>query len=69
MAVSKALFADKALVNRLQAALARVGEALKKQPDLLPAHFTSFVTQNNDFNDFYRPIRDAGLATGKQQRK
>ena len=66
VAVSQALFADTALVSRLQAALAGVGEALKKQPDLLPAHYTGFVTQSNDF---YKPIRDAGLATGKLQRK
>ena len=66
VAVSRTLFADKALVGRLQTALAGVGEALKKQTDLLPAHYTGFVTQSNDF---YKPIRDAGLATGKLQRK
>ena len=66
VAVSKALFADKALVARLQAALAEVGEALKTQPDLLPPHYTGFVTQGNAF---YKPIRDAGLATGKLQPK
>jgi phosphonate transport system substrate-binding protein len=66
VAVSKTLFADKDLVARLQAALAEVGEALKTQPDLLPPHYTGFVTQSNAF---YKPIRDAGLATGKLQRK
>lgn len=66
VAVSKTLFADKVLVARLQAALAEVGEALKTQPDLLPPHYTGFVTQTNAF---YKPIRDAGLATGKLQPK
>ena len=61
-AVSEALYKDKALVTRLQAALAGVGEQLKKQPNLLPAHYTGFVTTDNSF---YKPIRDAGLATGK----
>ncbi len=66
VAVSKPLFADKAFVGRLQGALAGVGEALKTQPNLLPAHYTGFVNQGNDF---YKPIRDAGLATGKLQNK
>ena len=43
VAVGQALFADKALVGRLHSVLAGVGEALKKQPDLLPAHYTSFT--------------------------
>lgn len=62
VAVSKALFADRALVARLQAALLGIGDALKIQPQLLPAHYTGFVTRDNAF---YKPIRDAGLATGK----
>lgn len=61
-AVSEALFKDKALVARLQAALAEVGPMLKSQPNLLPLHYTGFVTTDNGF---YKPIRDAGLATGK----
>jgi phosphonate transport system substrate-binding protein len=61
VAVSKALFADKALVARLQAALNKVGEAHKTQPNLLPPHYTGFVSRDNRF---YKPIRDAGLATG-----
>ncbi len=61
-AVSEAVFKDKALVGKLQTALAGVGEQLKKQPALLPAHYTGFVTTDNSF---YKPIRDAGLATGK----
>ncbi len=62
VAVSKALWADQAFVAKLRAALAGVGATLAKQPGLLPAHYTGFVTQDNAF---YKPIRDAGLATGK----
>ena len=61
VAVSKTLFADKALVASLQAVLSKVGEAQKTQPNLLPPHYTGFVTRDNSF---YKPIRDAGLATG-----
>ena len=61
-AVSRALVQDKALVGKLQAALAEVGAALPDEPTLLPAHYTGFVTKDNGF---YKPIRDAGLATGK----
>jgi phosphonate transport system substrate-binding protein len=65
-AVSAALAGDKAFISKLQTALASVGEALKTQPNLLPAHYTGFVTTDNSF---YKPIRDAGLATGKLQVK
>ena len=61
VAVSKTLFADKALVASLQAVLSKVGEAQKTQPNLLPPHYTGFVSRDNSF---YKPIRDAGLATG-----
>ena len=61
-AVSAALAGDTAFVKRLQAALAEVGPLLATQPDLLPAHYTGFVARDNGF---YKPIRDAGLATGK----
>lgn len=61
-AVSAKLFTDKALVARLQAALAEIGPLLATQPGLLPANYTGFVAQGNAF---YKPIRDAGLATGK----
>lgn len=64
VAVSQALARDKALVARLQAALAEVGPLLKTQPQLLPPHYTGFV---NADNSVYKPIRDAGLATGKLQ--
>ena len=66
VAVSKTLYADKAFVSKLQAALTGVGDALKTQPDLLPRSYTGFVNQTNDF---YKPIRDAGLATGKLQKR
>ena len=49
-------------MQRLQAALVEVGPLLKTQPALLPANYTGFVSTDNAF---YKPIRDAGLATGK----
>ncbi len=61
-AVSAALAKDAAFVKRLQAALAEVGVLLPSQPNLLPAHYTGFVATDNAY---YKPIRDAGLATGK----
>lgn len=61
-AVSEALAKDAGFVKRLRAALTEVGPLLKAQPGLLPAHYTGFVDQGNAF---YKPIRDAGLATGK----
>ena len=60
-AVSAALARDAAFVKRLQAALAEVGPLLAGQPNLLPANYTGFVASDNAF---YKPIRDAGLATG-----
>lgn len=65
-AVRKGLMDDTALVGRLRAALEGVGPALKTQPDLLPAHYTGFVARDNTF---YKPIRDAGLATGSLRAK
>jgi len=65
-AVSSVLAADKAIIGQLQAALSEIAEALKTQPKLLPAHYTGFVSRDNAF---YKPIRDAGLATGKLQAK
>jgi len=65
-AVSSVLAHDKDFVLHLQNALAGIGEALKSQPDLLPAHYTGFVSRDNSF---YKPIRDAGMATGKLQVK
>ena len=62
LAVSAVLAKDAAFVKRLQAALVEVGPALQAQPNLLPANYTGFVASDNAF---YKPIRDAGLATGK----
>lgn len=55
-AVSAALARDTAFIRRLQAALLDVG------PNLLPASYTGFVASDHTR---YKPIRDAGLATGK----
>ena len=63
-AVSKALAGDAALVHQLQGALEEIGAVLKTQPNLLPPHYSGFVSRDNSF---YKPIRDAGLATGKLQ--
>ncbi|MDO9092524.1 MAG: phosphate/phosphite/phosphonate ABC transporter substrate-binding protein [Rubrivivax sp.] len=64
VALNARLFQDKTLVARVQAALQEVGPLLKTQPQLLPNHYTGFVASDNRF---YKPIRDAGLATGKLQ--
>jgi phosphonate transport system substrate-binding protein len=61
-AVSAVLAKDAAFVKRLQSALAEIGPLLAGQPNLLPANYTGFVARDNGF---YKPIRDAGLATGK----
>jgi phosphonate transport system substrate-binding protein len=61
-AVSPGLHQDKVFVARLQQALEGIGAELKTRPNLLPAHYTGFVSRDNSF---YKPIRDAGLATGK----
>jgi phosphonate transport system substrate-binding protein len=61
-AVSAVLAKDAAFVGRLQGALAEIGPLLAGRPQLLPANYTGFVARDNGF---YKPIRDAGLATGK----
>ena len=61
VAVSATLAKDAAFVAKLQAALAAIGPELKRTPNLLPPRYTGFVSKNNAF---YRPIRDAGLASG-----
>ena len=61
-AVSADLFKDRALVRQLQDALVAIGAELSRTPSLLPAHYTGFVVKDNGY---YKPIRDAGLATGK----
>jgi len=65
-AVSATLAKDTAFVQRLQGALSEIGPLLASQPNLLPASYTGFVTRDNAF---YKPIRDAGLATGKLSAK
>ncbi|MEO6271434.1 MAG: phosphate/phosphite/phosphonate ABC transporter substrate-binding protein [Lautropia sp.] len=62
VAVSADLSRDGEFVARLRAALAAVRPALARNPALLPPRYTGFVAKDDDF---YRPIRDAGLATGK----
>jgi phosphonate transport system substrate-binding protein len=61
-AVSADLFRDQGLVRQLQDALVAIGPELKQTPSLLPAHYTGFVVKDDGY---YKPIRDAGLATGK----
>jgi phosphonate transport system substrate-binding protein len=62
IAVSSTLAKDSAFVAKLQAALAAIGPELKRTPNLLPPRYTGFVSKDNTF---YRPIRDAGLASGQ----
>lgn len=62
LAVSAELFKDTALIARLQQALEGIGAELKVNSKLLPARYTGFVKKDNSY---YKPIRDAGLATGK----
>lgn len=62
VAVSAALAKDAVFVARLRKALEAVGGELKNNPKLLPARYTGFVARDNTF---YKPIRDAGLETGK----
>lgn len=65
-AVSAKLFEDKAFVAKLQEALLGIGAELKNQPNLLPPRYTGFAKKDNSY---YKPIRDAGLATGRLQPK
>ncbi|MDP1691674.1 MAG: phosphate/phosphite/phosphonate ABC transporter substrate-binding protein [Burkholderiaceae bacterium] len=62
VAVRADLAKDAAFIARLRAALEAVGPELRRTPNLLPPRYTGFVAKDNAF---YRPIRDAGLATGK----
>ncbi|MEQ1518265.1 MAG: phosphate/phosphite/phosphonate ABC transporter substrate-binding protein [Usitatibacteraceae bacterium] len=61
VALSKELAKDKVFAAKLVRALESVGDALKKEPNLLPNNYTGFVAKENKY---YAPIRDAGLATG-----
>lgn len=65
-AVSASLARDPAFVAELRKALEQVGPMLKSSSALLPPRYTGFVARDNSF---YKPIRDAGLATGKLQPK
>lgn len=65
-AVSAELKKDKKTVAAIQKALLGVKDELKKNPALLPTHYTGFVKKEDSF---YKPIKDAGLATGKLQPK
>lgn len=60
--VSADLYKDKKFVAELQKALESVGGELGKNKSLLPPHYGGFVKKDNSF---YKPVRDAGLATGK----
>jgi phosphonate transport system substrate-binding protein len=62
VAVSAELAKDAVFVARLRAALEAVGPQLRRTPQLLPPRYSGFVAKDNAF---YRPIREAGLATGK----
>ncbi len=66
VAVSATLAKDSAFVAKLQTALAGIGAELARTPNLLPPRYTGFVSKDNAF---YRPIRDAGLASGQLQAK
>ena len=66
VAVSSTLAKDAAFVAKLQAALAAIGPELKRTLNLLPPRYTGFVSKDNAF---YRPIRDAGLASGQLPNK
>ena len=61
-AVSKDLAKDKAFTAKLAKALEDMGAEMKTQANLLPNNYTGFVAKNNAY---YKPIRDAGLESGK----
>ena len=62
IAASATLAKDAAFVAKLQAALTAIGPQQARTPNFLPPSFTGFMSKNNGF---YRPIRDAGLASGQ----
>lgn len=66
VAVSSTLAKDTAFVAKLRSALDKIGPELAKSPHLLPPRYTGFVAKDNTY---YRPIRDAGLASGQLQPK
>ena len=66
LAVAAPLAKDTAFVAQLRAALEGVGAELARNPSLLPPRYTGFAAKDNSY---YRPILDAGLATGRLARK
>jgi phosphonate transport system substrate-binding protein len=60
-AVSADIAKDKVFTARLAKALEDIGAELKAQPNLLPNHYTGFVSKDNRY---YAPIKDAALAMG-----
>lgn len=62
VAVRADLAKDATFVAKLRSVLESVGPELARSPNLLPPRYTGFVSKDNGY---YRPIRDAGLATGK----
>ena len=60
-AISAQIAKDKVLVAKLARALEEIGAELKTQPNLLPNHYTGFVSKDNKY---YAPIKDAALAMG-----
>jgi phosphonate transport system substrate-binding protein len=65
-AVSAALAKDTGFVANLRKALESIQADLKSTPNLLPAKYTGFVSKDNQY---YAPIREAGLATGNLSAK
>ncbi|MBL8514483.1 MAG: phosphate/phosphite/phosphonate ABC transporter substrate-binding protein [Betaproteobacteria bacterium] len=61
-AVSRDLAQDKAFTAKLVKALQAIGPLLATRPALLPKSYTGFVAKDNSY---YKPIRDAGLESGK----
>ena len=61
-AVSKDLARDKDFTAKLVRALEEIAPLLKSRPGLLPNNYTGFVAKDNSY---YKPIRDAGLESGK----
>ena len=53
---------DKAFAAKLVKALEGIGPLLATQKNLLPNNYTGFVAKDNTY---YKPIRDAGLESGK----
>jgi phosphonate transport system substrate-binding protein len=62
LAVSSNLAKDQALIARLVKALEAIGPLLATRANLLPRNYTGFVARTNAY---YKPIRDAGLESGK----